>query len=92
MSTQITNIELLVGNDLTQLYTMRYRLLSANEEDASYTTVKETLNLLSVIMPFFDTTTKQNNDYVVHTYLTAEGTGSGTKITITVDNELTQNN
>lgn len=88
MSTQILNITLATGNDLTLVYTQRYRLKADADVDANYTTVTNTINIASVIMPNFDSTSVPNETYIVHTYVTAEGTSSGSKMEIFVDNEI----
>jgi choline-glycine betaine transporter len=62
---------------------MRYRLESDPDIDASYTAVT-TRTMLGITMPFFDITTVDPGTYVLHTYLTSDGTGTGNKVTIVV--------
>lgn len=80
----ITNISRSDTNDLTTLFTMRYRLASDPDVDGSYTAVITTQIFLGVTMPFFDIATIAPDTYVVHTYLTSDGTTTGTKVTIVV--------
>ena len=81
----ITAIDRLDTNDLTTIFTMRYRLASDPDVDGSYTPVTTTKIILGITYPFFDITAVDPATYVVHTYQTSSGTGTGTKVTIEVD-------
>lgn len=82
---QITNINRAGGNDLTTLFTMRYRLASNPDVDGSYTAVTTTQELVGVTYPFLDVTELPAGEYVVHTYFTAEGSATGTKVTVVAE-------
>jgi hypothetical protein len=81
----ITAITRADGNDLTTSFTMRYRLASDPDVDASYTAVTTTKDMLGVTMPYFDISGVDPGTYVVHTYLTSSGSSTGTKVTIVVE-------
>lgn len=90
MDVQITNIDRLSGNDLGAQFTMRYRLESDPDVDASYTPVTDTRTTLGVTYPYFDVAVMPDGIYIVHTYLTADGTATGTKLRVEItDSGLT---
>jgi len=72
------------GNDLTTTFSMRYRLASDPDVDASYTSVITTKTLLGITYPYFDIASVEPGTYVVHTYATKSGTATGTRVTIEV--------
>lgn len=80
----ITNINRLDTNDLTTLFTMRYRLASDPDADGSYTAVSGTKTIIGVTVPYFDFTSVDPGTYVLHTYQTSSGNTTGTKITLVV--------
>jgi hypothetical protein len=80
----ITNVNRADTNDLTTQFTMRYRLATDPDTDPSYTAVTTTKDILGVTIPYIDIATMTPGTYVVHTYLTADGTGTGTKVTIVI--------
>lgn len=88
MDTTVSNINRLDTNDLGTLFTMRYRLASDPDVDGSYTTVATTQTYLGVTYPFFDASAVATGVYVVHTYFTADGNTTGTKVTVNVDNPV----
>lgn len=81
----ITAINRADTNDLTTLFTMRYRLESDPDVDGSYTAVATTKTVLGVTMPYFDITLVDAGTYVVHTYMTSSGSTTGTKVTVVVE-------
>lgn len=83
-TSDITNINRADTNDLTTLFTMRYRLASDADVDGSYTANTDSKIVLGVTVPYFDITTKDPETYVVHTYMTSSGSTSGTKVTVVV--------
>lgn len=85
MDLQITNINRIAGNDLTAGFTMRYRLSSDPDVDGSYTTVTDTLSYLGITYPYFPAESLPPGEYVVHTYLTASGSATGTKMTVNIN-------
>jgi hypothetical protein len=93
----MTDISRADGNDLSAMFTMRYRKASDPDVDASYLPVTTTKTLFGmfhtmsgITFPFFDITTVAPDTYVVHTYQTSSGSGTGTKITVevTCDDEV----
>lgn len=84
MEYQIENIQD-PNSDLTAFISMRYRLETAPDIDASYTPVTDTQDILGVITPYLDVAALPSGVYVIHTYVTTEGTASGTKVTVNVD-------
>ena len=86
----LLNIERASGNDLTTLFTARYRLLSDPDVDASYTLITEKRNMFGVEIPDFNPNTKPAGIYVLHIYQTSKGSDTGTKITmnLTCNNSL----
>lgn len=82
MDIQITNIDRIGNNDLTIDFTMRWRLLSDPDVDASYTTVTTTKTIGMVVFPFFDISSMPDGVYVVHTYYNSSGPTTGTKLTV----------
>ena len=88
MEVLITNIDRADGNDLTAQFTMRYRLESDPDVDASYTAVATTQTYLGITYPYFDATAMAPGVYVIHTYYTTEGPTTGTKITVNIDNPV----
>ena len=72
------------GNDMTATFSMRYRKASDPDVDASYTAVATTKNIIGMVLPWFDISNVAPDTYVVHTYQTSSGTGTGTKITVVV--------
>ena len=83
-SGQITAIDRADGNDLTAVFSMRYRLASDPDVDASYSPVTTTKDFFGITYPYFDITNMPPDTYVVHTYQTTSGPATGTKVTITV--------
>lgn len=79
---QISAIDRADGNDLTAQFTMRYK--PASDPDSSYQPVTTTKVILGITMPFFDITAVDPGTYVVHTYATASGASTGTKVTVVV--------
>lgn len=84
MDILLTEIDNLAGNDLTTTVSMRYRLESDPDIDASYTPVTTTQTVLGVTYPYLELSLLPTGDYVLHTYLTADGTSTGTKVTVSV--------
>jgi len=84
MVTSLSNINNASGNNLAAVFTVRYRLASDPDITGSYTTVTATETKLGITYPFFDNSTLADGVYVLHTYITADGDTTGTKITIEV--------
>jgi hypothetical protein len=84
MEFQITNIDRETGDDITAEFTMRYRLASDPDVSGSYTVVTTTQTKMGVTYPFFDAAAMPDGIYVLHTYLTADGNTTGSKITINI--------
>ncbi len=83
----VTGVSLATGNDLTAQYTMRYRLASDPDVDASYTYVTTNKTVMGITYPYFDVGSVDTGTYVVHTYFTSSGSGTGTKITVEINCE-----
>jgi hypothetical protein len=80
----LTNVSRADGNDMTATFSMRYRKASDPDVDASYTAVTTTKNIIGIVFPWFDISSVAPDTYVVHTFQTSSGPGTGTKITIEV--------
>jgi len=87
MDFSVNNIDKSTGDDLSAQFTMRMRLASDPDVDASYTAVTTTKTVAGITIPFFDPSLMDTGDYVVHTYLTSDGPTTGTKITFSVNND-----
>lgn len=83
-SLEITNIDRADGNDITAQFTMRYRLESDPDIDASYTLVTTTNISMGITYYYFDISTVDPGTYVIHSYLTSAGSSSGVKGTVIV--------
>lgn len=84
-SGEIVSISRADTNDLTTLFTMRYKL--STDPDSSYAPVTTTKVIAGITMPYFDYNTLVEATYTVHTYFTADGDTTGTKVDIKVNCE-----
>lgn len=84
----VNNITRADVNDFTTILTMRYRLESDPDVDASYTTVTDTQTLLGITYPVFDPASLPDGVYILHSYQTSDGTGTGTKVRFVVAADL----
>jgi hypothetical protein len=84
MDLNITNISRATGNNLASQFTMRWRLAADPDVAGSYTAVTTTQTKMGLTYPFFDVNAFAAGVYVVHTYVTADGDTTGTKITVEI--------